>query len=90
MSNQDPSKPQGRPRLAPVREDAIDLRDPVDADHGEATATPAPASRGPGPQPVVDLDAVPRSRWRLDTGRVYAWNRRLWRVEQIGCVLYRS
>ena len=44
----------------------------------------APRSR---PAPVIELDGVPRARWRIQPGARYLWNGRMWIHERVGCVL---
>jgi hypothetical protein len=44
----------------------------------------APRTR---PTPVIDLDGIPRARWRIEPGARYLWNGRMWIQEQVGCVL---
>lgn len=40
-----------------------------------------------GPTKIVELDGVPVSKWKLDANAVHMWKGKLWKKENVGCVL---
>lgn len=50
----------------------------------DSHAGPLPRSR---PMKIIELDGIPRRRWRIEPNAVYLWKGRLWRKEPVGCVL---
>lgn len=40
-----------------------------------------------GPTKIVELDGVPVAKWKLDPNAVHLWKGKLWKKENVGCVL---
>lgn len=40
-----------------------------------------------GPTKIIELDDVPVSKWKLDPNAVHLWKGKLWKKENVGCVL---
>jgi hypothetical protein len=40
-----------------------------------------------GPTKIVELDGIPTAKWKLDANATFLWKNRLWRRENVGCVL---
>ncbi len=40
-----------------------------------------------GPKHIIELDGIPRDRWRLRHDAAHLWRGRLWHLESVGCVL---
>jgi len=40
-----------------------------------------------GPTKIVELDGVPIAKWKIDPNAVHLWKGKLWKKENVGCVL---
>lgn len=89
MSSKRPDAPPSALGLHIVRDDspAETSYDAADSSAVSKHVAPAWRSAPKRPSKIVELDGVPRARWRIEADVVYLWNQRLWRKEPVGCVL---